>query len=125
MYKEVNFKGSRLDFLLRNNYQKCLLEAKSVTLVHGGRALFPDAPTQRGTRQLKTLMEARRKGYEAGVIFTIQREDADLLEPNEEVDPHFSHALRQAANMGVEICAYKSKIKTDEITLAAEVKIRL
>ena len=53
--REVAFGELRFDFLLTNNEQKYLLAVKSVTLVQEGRALFPDAPTQRGTRQIKIV----------------------------------------------------------------------
>ena len=38
----------RADFLLGRGDTRCLVEVKSVTLVEGGVALFPDAPTARG-----------------------------------------------------------------------------
>ncbi|MEM2936531.1 MAG: DNA/RNA nuclease SfsA [Candidatus Bathyarchaeia archaeon] len=47
---EWSFGHTRFDFLLTDGVKKCLLEAKSCTLVEGGRALFPDAPTERGRR---------------------------------------------------------------------------
>ena len=37
--------------------KKTYLEVKGVTLEENGDALFPDAPTERGARHLKELME--------------------------------------------------------------------
>jgi len=125
IYREVNFEGNRFDFLLLNDGQRCLLEAKSVTLVQEGRALFPDAPTQRGVRQLKALVAAKREGYEGSIIFVIQREDAHIFSPNGELDPQFSHALWEAVEKGIKIYAYSSKVKIDEIVLGEEVGIPL
>lgn len=125
VYREVTFKGSRFDFLLASEDQKYLLEAKSVTLVQDGRALFPDAPTRRGTRQLESLMEARKEGYGTGIVFVIQREDACVFSPNEEIDPQFSDALYRAAETGIGIYAYGCRIKTDEISLGEEVGVSL
>jgi sugar fermentation stimulation protein A len=125
IHKEVTFKGNRLDFLLVNNGQRYLLEAKSVTLVREGRALFPDAPTQRGTKQLEALLEARRKGYGAGIIFIIQREDAYVFSPNKELDARFSHTLRRAIEAGINVYAYSTKVRADEISLGEEMSVSL
>ena len=54
--REVNFGGSRLDFLLEaGNRRPFLVEVKSVTLVVDGWACFPDAVTQRGRRHLSLI----------------------------------------------------------------------
>ena len=53
------------------------------------------------------------------------REELFLFSPNEEFDNDFSGALKQAAKMGIKIYAYKSKIKTDEISLGNELRIFL
>ena len=55
---ESTFGDSRLDFLLEGPAGKCYLETKSVTLVEDGVGLFPDAPTSRGVKHLKSLEHA-------------------------------------------------------------------
>jgi len=125
IYREVTFKGSRFDFLLVGDDQKYLLEAKSVTLVQDGRALFPDAPTRRGTRQLEGLMEARKEGYGAGIVFIIQREDACVFSPNEGIDPQLSDALYRASEVGIKTYAYSSQVRVDEISLGEELGVSL
>jgi sugar fermentation stimulation protein A len=121
--KEAPFKGNRFDFLLANNDQRYLLEAKSVTLVREGRALFPDAPTQRGTKQLEALLEARKDGYGAGIIFVIQREDARVFSPNEEIDARFRRTLCRAVEAGINVYAYSTKVRADEISLGGELRV--
>jgi len=44
---EFNYEKTRFDFLLRNKYEKCLLEVKSYTPIKSGLALFPDTKTAR------------------------------------------------------------------------------
>ena len=39
-----------------------------MTLVEDGCALFPDAPTERGRRHVRTLMEAKREGMRAAGV---------------------------------------------------------
>src|SRR5690606_16001971 len=45
--REVRWGTSRFDFLLSGGNRSCLVETKSVNLVEGGTAMFPDAPTAR------------------------------------------------------------------------------
>jgi len=122
--REATYGQSRLDFLL-GSVPPCLLEVKSVTLVREGVAMFPDAPTSRGLRHLRTLMEARREGYRAAVLFVIQREDADCFSPNDEADPDFGSTLREAALSQVDVYAHLCTLTEDEVQLARAVPIRL
>src|SRR4030042_866449 len=59
--REVAFGRSRLDFLLGKDSAQCFLEVKSVTLVHGNGATFPDAPTLRGKNTLIVWPTLRKK----------------------------------------------------------------
>lgn len=122
--REVTYGPSRLDFLLGSS-PPCLLEVKSVTLVRQRMAMFPDAPTARGKRHLLTLMEAKRGGYRAAVLFVIQREDADCFFPNDEADPDFASTLREVALSQVEVYAHLCTVTADEVQLAQAVPIRL
>ncbi len=123
--KEYRYGNSRLDFYLSNTSERCLLEVKSCTLVKDGRALFPDAPTERGRRHLMELIKAKKEGLRACVIFLIQRTDAEVFSPNDETDPKFGTALRLAEKEGVEVYAYSSEFKDNEIVLKSKVKVDL
>ncbi|MEW8959127.1 MAG: DNA/RNA nuclease SfsA [Moorella sp. (in: firmicutes)] len=123
---EVKTGSSRLDFLLTGDEVKpCYVEVKSVTLVSNGLALFPDAPTVRGVRHLEELMALKEKGFRAAAVFIIQRKDAVSFAPNESTDPLFARALRQAAEAGVEIYAYRCRISLKAACLADAVPVRL
>ena len=76
------------------------VEVKGVTLEQDGRCRFPDAPTERGTRHLHELIRAVEEGYRATVFFVIQMENALDFAPNDDTDPAFGQALRQAARAG-------------------------
>lgn len=123
--REATFGESRLDLALQNEGQRCLIEVKSITLVVEGRGLFPDAPTIRGRKHLRSLILAREKGYKAAVIFVIQREDAYSFSPHDEADPDFGATLRESAGRGVEVYAYRCKVSPHEIVLAHEVPVLL
>lgn len=122
--QEYTFESSRCDFFLPGN-PPCLLEVKSVTLVEGGQALFPDAPTERGRKHLHDLMVAVQKELRAAVVFIIQREDACCFSPNDKTDPEFGQLLRLAAQRGVEIKALKCNVKLTGVTIGQEIPVRL
>ncbi len=123
--REVTYTDSRLDLLLEGHDPSCFVETKSVTLVEESRALFPDAPTLRGVKHLNTLIRARSEGYRAAAMFVIQRSDAEDFTPYDEADPLFGQTLRQAADSGVEILAYRCAVTTGEITLADRIPVLL
>lgn len=64
-----------------------LVEVKSCNKVERGIALFPDAPTTRGARHLRTLARAVRRGGRTAVVWFVQRNDASLLGPKRAADP--------------------------------------
>ena len=125
VWREVTWGDSRFDLELREGQRCCLVETKSVNLVENGHALFPDAPTMRGVRHLRTLIEAVRAGLEAGVLFIIQREDARVLSPFDAADPDFGRALRDAAAAGVVIEAYRCRVTPERMTLDERVPVQL
>ena len=123
--REVTYGQSRLDLVLEGgpDGERCFIEAKSVTLVEDGVALFPDAPTQRGRRHLGELARARAEGHRAAVVFVVQRDDATSFSPHNEADPAFGQALREAAKAGVEVYAYKCRVSEGEVTLNAPLPV--
>ncbi len=120
--REPGFGDSRLDLQLTKGSGHAWVEVKSCTLVFDGVALFPDAPTERGTRHLRVLGEALRLGRSA-LVFLIQRGDALSLSPNEATDPAFAEALRGALLKGVEVYAYDSKVTLEGITINRRVPV--
>ena len=123
--REVQYKNSRFDLLLSKGETLCFVEVKSATLVEGRTAMFPDAPTIRGTRHVHHLMEAMDEGYEAAVLFVIQRNDADKFTTNDTTDPKFASALRQARDRGVKLCAYSCNLGIGDIEIDKQVDILL
>ncbi|MHA2270351.1 MAG: DNA/RNA nuclease SfsA [Candidatus Hodarchaeales archaeon] len=123
---EKQFGNSRLDFFVSKSSGKGVwIEVKSVTLNEEGTALFPDAPTSRGSRHLEELISAVQQGYEAMAMFIIMRNDCKRFSPNETTDPTFASTLRRAAEQGVSIRAYSLSILEKEFVLGNEVAITL
>jgi len=97
---EVRFGNSRVDILIEGR-PPTLVEVKGCTLVRGGLALFPDAPTQRGTKHVLNLIQAIKRGFRAAVLFLVMRPDARAIAPNAETDPAFAEALTRAHESGL------------------------
>jgi len=103
--REVTVGDSRIDLLLAPGDVLC--EVKSVGAQRGGVALFPDAPTVRGTRHLALLERLARRGRRTAVVFCAQRGDVTAVAPDEEIDPTFARTLRRAARAGVLVAAVR------------------
>ena len=110
---EVPIGRSRIDFMLDG----VPLEVKGVTLMKEGIALFPDAPTTRGTRHVTEIIENKGK-----LLFLIFR-DAKFFGPNFETDPRFSQKLAEARAKGIKIIT--ARISFDGCQLYYEGKISL
>jgi len=122
---EHPYRHTRFDFFLANKHERCLLEVKSCTLVKHGVAIFPDAKTERGRRHVRDLVEAKKEGYRACVLFVVQRTDAHTFSPNDETDPEFGKVLRDASVEGVEVIAYYSEFAGDKIALKGKLPVEL
>lgn len=123
--REVKHGRSRLDFLLQHRGEPLLVEVKSATLVEGRRALFPDAPTERGTRHLRELTALARQGRRAGVVFVVQRSDARRLAPHGGNDPAFAAALSEAVRAGVQVRAYACRVTRRGASLVRRIPVEL
>ncbi len=101
------------------------MEVKGVTLETQGVCAFPDAPTARGEKHLRGLIDAAEAGCGAYVLFVIQFSPAKLFHPNDGTDPRFSQALREAAARGVTVLAMDCAVTPDSMTIGVPVPIRL
>lgn len=124
--REKRIGMSRIDFLLEDpKGSPIYLEVKSVSLVVDETSLFPDAPTKRGVKHLKELIELSKRGEQCCVAFIIQRSDAIRFSPNEEEDPEFAEVLREAFDSGVKIIAYRCCTSMEEIYITDPVPVVL
>lgn len=123
--REVYYGAHRLDILAGNGGAPCLIEAKSITLVERGCALFPDAPTLRGAGHMAALLRFCQEGGKAAVVFVVQRCDANVFSPNDQADLAFGRALREARAGGVMVKAFVCRVSPDEILLDREIPVFL
>lgn len=118
--REVTFGQSRLDLLFQGPHGLAYMEAKSVNLVEHRVAMFPDAPTVRGTRHLRELEKVLGEGHAAAVCFVVHRDDVDVLRPFAEADPAFAETLARVVEAGV--AAYAIACST---TVEGQTPVRL
>lgn len=115
--KEYSMLGTRIDFYCKSEGIDVYIEVKSVTLVKDGFLQFPDAPTLRGSRHLDHLIELKRQGKRAIIIFVAQHPIGNIFKANIENDPIFAKKLKEAHQEGVEILAYMASSEIDELKL--------
>ena len=123
--REVTHGDSRFDLWVEDNGKTTFVEVKGVTLEQDGCAFFPDAPTERGTRHLRELAEAKKQGLLAFVVFVVKMENIRSLSPNDEQDPAFGAALRKAAESGVIIHAVGCRVTPERIEAATPIPVEL
>ena len=123
--REVTYGKSRFDFYIEDGDRKAFLEVKGCTLEQEGIAFFPDAPTERGVKHIHELMECRKNGYEAYLLFVIAMKGVRHFSPNDATHRAFGDALRQAEGVGVKILAMDCIVAPDSVFIDQSVQIRL
>ena len=122
---EVFFnKKTRFDFLIEKNNQKSFVEVKNVTLCRKDKiSEFPDAITSRGSKHLKTLIDAIKKGYKSYIIFLVQIQRMEYFKIAKDIDKEYYQNYIIAKKAGVNFLAYRCKISPKEIKIEKKLKI--
>lgn len=123
--REVRRGNSRFDFYLEHGERRAFLEVKGVTLEREGTAFFPDAPTERGIKHLRELMECLKDGYDACVLFVIQMKGVKCFHPNDAMHPEFGAMLRKVQQAGVKVLAVDARVAPDEIVIDEQIPVEL
>lgn len=122
---EVKFGSSRLDYLLSDGERQMVLEVKGCSLTIGSTALFPDAPTVRGTRHVRELISLHHEGYLASLMILVLGPRPEKFMPNHTTDPDFSRAFHEAVNSGVEVKAVRIIFDGSTVFVGSEVPITI
>jgi sugar fermentation stimulation protein A len=122
---EVFFdKETRFDFLVEKDNQKTFVEVKNVTLSRKDKlAEFPDAVTSRGSKHLKTLIEATKKGYKTYLLFLVQIQGVTDFKIAKDIDKEYYENYKLAKKAGVKFLAYRCKISSKEIKIEKKIRI--
>lgn len=114
---ECKYKNSRFDFYIETAREKIFAEIKGVTLEENGIVMFPDAPTERGVKHVRELMECIGDGYTSYIFFIAQLEKCRYFTPNRTTHPEFADALSEAEKLGVNIKCLNCNVKPNELTV--------
>jgi sugar fermentation stimulation protein A len=122
---EVFFdKETRFDFLIEKNKQKIFVEVKNVTLFRNEKiAEFPDSITARGSKHLKTLITATKKGYKSYLLFLVQIQGVESFKIAKDIDKEYYENYLLAKKAGVIFLAYRCIINLKEIKIEKKIKI--
>jgi len=128
---------SRIDILLKGESQDIYVEVKNTTLleptlnllpnelgsVEEGVGFFPDSVSDRASKHLRELMRMVELGHRAVIFFCVNHTGIKQVAPADHIDPTYGALLREAAQKGVEILAYRSHIDDEEIVLKDRVPV--
>ncbi len=117
-------KDTRFDFLVSKKNKKSFIEVKNVTLIRDNKnSEFPDAITTRGSKHIKTLIEASKKGYQCDVLFLVQISNCKYFKIAKDIDKEYYENYKYAKKVGVKFIAYNCRIGSKEIKVDKKVKI--
>ncbi len=119
LFKEKKFNpNTRFDFFIKNNNKGIFIEVKNVTLSRlKNLAEFPDAVTERGSKHIRELLVAKKKGYEVYLAFVIQREDCKKFKIAEDIDPKYKKLLTFAIKNKLNVICYDCKFLSKGIII--------
>lgn len=114
---------TRLDALIEfQDGQKQYIELKNVTLAQNDTtsshrvALFPDAVTSRGLKHIQELVKLMEQGFEAKLIFMVQRQDCLNFKPAASIDPKYANALTEAITKGLLVEAWSLHVNPQGVS---------
>jgi len=100
--RNVRLGSSLIDYLITCTCGSIYLEVKSAVLRgDGGYAMYPDCPSLRGRRHVKTLIDHVLKDGCGAIIFIAALPDVKAFKLNVQGDPEMASLLRQAYEVGV------------------------
>jgi sugar fermentation stimulation protein A len=105
--------GVRIDFILRNEKDDCLLEVKSASVVLDGVARYPDSKTPRGIKQLQAFTRRLKCGQRVIVLFLVQRADVQSFIVTDAFDTDYAKAFAEAVAEGLEVMPVAVKVSPE------------
>lgn len=117
--------ATRADFYLTGSstHPPCFMEVKHAHLKIADQAAFPDSITTRGQKHLQELMEIKKQGLRAVLIYVINRCDVKSFRPAHEYDPTYTKLFHQSIAAGVEHYAYICTITENGLKISHQIPI--
>jgi sugar fermentation stimulation protein A len=124
--EKVFGRGHRVDFLLERPSGPHYVEVKNCHLVYpDGCGYFPDSVSARATSHVEALTRLVKKGVNATVLFTLQRDDPTALRPSAVHDPKFARAMRAAVKAGLTTRAVRLIPTLEGVVFDGEVPVNV
>lgn len=79
----------------------------------------------RGQKHLRDLIQIKKDGLRACMLYLINRNDVDEFRPARDIDPEYASLLKEAKASGVEVLAYQTKISKKEIIITNKIKVKI
>ena len=103
-------------------------EQRTIEIIQAGKSIrnsseFPDAITTRGSKHIKALINAYKKGYECYVLFLVQVENCNYFKIADDIDKEYYENYKIAKKLGVKFIAYNCKVGAREIKVNKKIKI--
>jgi sugar fermentation stimulation protein A len=118
--RNPRYKDSVFDYLVKKNNKNYFLELKSAVLRKNNLAMYPDCPTERGRRHIKSMTELKNKGM---IIFICALPNVQFFTPCDEGDPEIRKLLKLAKKNEVKIKALKFTLMKNKVYFEKEIKV--
>ena len=76
-------------------------------------------------KHLNTLIEVKKQGIRAVMLYVVQRMDVETFGTAKEIDPEYAKSLRKAINNGVEVIAVQAKVSPEGIEIVGEMPVEI
>ncbi|AYW45308.1 DNA/RNA nuclease SfsA [Tetragenococcus koreensis] len=124
--REVVYGQSRIDFYFETDKaEKGYVEVKGMTLENERIGAFPDAPTARGLKHVRELIQAQKEGANCYVVFVAQFSDIDVATIHEAMQPELKNTARTAIESGVRFLCYACQVSATQLEIVKEVPFDL
>lgn len=122
---EKKYGDSRFDFYVEKDGNSGFCEVKGVTLLgENNTAYFPDAPTLRGIKHINHLIDLKKEGRLAYLVFVVKIPGIRRFAPNPK-DEAFTNALRSAQESMVDIFAFGCETDKNSIKITEKIDVIL
>ncbi len=127
LQREVKYgaENSRIDLLLTDpQRESCYIEVKSCTLLEAdGQGYFPDAVSVRGQKHLRELIEMKRLGHRAVLLFAVLHTGIERVAAAGHIDAKYARLLDEAREAGVEVLAYRGELSPEGMQLTQSLPV--
>lgn len=119
--QRYGYDNRRIDWQgLDSEGQRIFVEVKSVTLAEQQQGYFPDTVSKRASEHLRSLIDMRRDGHRAAVIYCVLHSDVNTVQAAAHIDPGYAALAVEAKQLGVEFYALQTDITPQGIYAVGE-----